>query len=356
MLKAHVGRYFEGLSSFFMDRAVPGAYQPEAHYYWGKGTEVIDPTNQATWPAPPNFATAKPYLRINDYSALDPNIKHPYADELTLSYEAKLGKLWSSNVTFIHRENKDMLTRVDLAPDPTATTASFTSLVTGQRISYIKTGLYGDNHQYVIDNDSRAKRNYTGWTLGVERKLADGWAFSGSYTHARINGNLARTDGHDNTFLNANNTFNADGLLPDFNDNELKMHGSYTIPFTKTQIAGAFTYLSGQHWTPAERTRYLGPDGAFRATMYSETRGTEVYPGQRQLDLRVTQPIQVNKKSTLEVFAEVFNVLNDCPATAWSNRVGTLNTSGVVVPYGSYKLPSATDQARRLRFGLRLNF
>jgi hypothetical protein len=356
MLKAHVGRYYEGFSTYFIDRAVKGAYQPEAHYYWGAGTEVLDPLNPATWPAPPNFATATPYLRIDDGATLDPNIKNPYADELTLSYEAKLGKLWSGSVTYIHRENKDMLTRVDRAPDPTATTRTFTSLVTGQPITYLRTGLYGDTHQYAIINDSRATRNYTGWTLSMERKLANDWSFSGSYTRARINGNLARADSHDNTFLNANNSFNASGLLPDFNDNEVKLRGTYVVPFTKTQFAGTFTYLSGQHWTPVERTRYLGPDGAFRATLYSEGRGTETYPGRHLLDVRVTQPFRITQKSNLEVFAEVINLLNSCEATAWSTRVGTLNTAGVVIPYGDYKKPTAVDQARQLRFGLRVNF
>jgi hypothetical protein len=33
-----------------------------------------------------------------------------------------------------------------------------------------------------------------------------------------------------------------------------------------------------------------------------------------------------------------------------------LNTAGIVIPYGDYKKPTAVDQARQLRFGLRVNF
>ncbi len=355
LLKAHIGRYFEGVSSFWIDRAVKGAYQPEAHYYWGTGLEVLDPLNPSTWPAPPNFAAATPYLRIDDYSAIDPNIKHPYQDEITLSYEAKLGKLWSGGITWIHRENKDMLARVDKAPDPLADTRSFTSLVTGQTIVFNRTGLYGDEHQYLITNDGRAKRNYNSWSLSVERKLVNDWSFSGSYTRARINGNLDRNDGHSSILLNANNAFHSDGLLPGFNDNEVKLRSTYALPF-KTQIAATFTYLSGEHWTPQERTRYLGPDGAFRATLFSTPRGSQTYPGRHLLDIRVTQPFTLGTKSKLEIFAEVINALNDCNATAWSTRVGTLNSSYVVVPYGDYKKPTAVDQARNLRVGVRVNF
>jgi len=348
MLKIHWGRYFEGLNTFMFDRAIPGAYPKEQHYWWGE-SDIINPLDQSTWPA---FDPSMLYLTIDEYSTLDPNIKHPYADAMTVSYEAKFGKHWGASVTWMHKENKNAVVRKDLAPDPAGFFDVVTNPLTGTDVPVWDTGLYADEHQYVITNDPRSKRTYDAYTLGVDKSMADNWSLTASYTRAKLKGNITRIDGYDSVFQNPNNEYNSTGLLPGFHEHELKARGVYLFPW-KTQVAGTFTYLSGERWTPYIRTWYTGPDQAFRARLNATERGAEKYPSRSLLDIRVSQNIPVSKQVNLEVFVEVFNLLNSGVATTWNTRVNQ-NYSGAY--YSDYKLPTGTVTPRNARLGLRLNF
>ncbi|MFZ1615582.1 MAG: hypothetical protein WAT51_15505, partial [Holophaga sp.] len=77
-----------------------------------------------------------------------------------------------------------------------------------------------------------------------------------------------------------------------------------------------------------------------------QPRGSEKYPSEHLLDLRVTQMVSFTAKANAEVFLEVFNALNTGTALAWNERMNTPN----------YKLPSSVERGRRLRLGFRVNF
>lgn len=348
MLKAHWGRYFEGLNTYMFDRAIPGGYPIEEHFWWG-APDLIDPLDPSTWPP---FDPTTSYLRIDQYSALDPNIKHPYADASTISYEARFGSQWSGSLTWIHKENKDAVVRVDQAPDPDGFYDSVVNPLTGQDVPVWDTGLYADEHQYLITNDGRSERKYDAWTLGVDKAMANDWSFTASYTKAKLKGNITRIDGYDDVFLNPNTQYNAQGQLPGFHEEEVKGRIVYQMPW-KMRIAASYTYLSGERWTPYIRTWYTGPDQAFRARLFATERGAEKYPSRSLLDVRLSQDIPLGKKVNAEVFVEGFNLLNSGAPTAWNTRVNQ-NYTGTV--YADYKLPTATVKPRNYRLGLRVSF
>jgi hypothetical protein len=116
----------------------------------------------------------------------------------------------------------------------------------------------------------------------------------------------------------------------------------YELPW-KMRLSGSFTYLSGNHFTPYAR---FTDDQGIRYYPNIQPRGSEKYPSEHLVNLRVTQLVPVKGKVEAEVFAEVFNVLNTGTATAWGERMNTAN----------YKLPATVEQGRRLRLGFRVNF
>jgi hypothetical protein len=178
----------------------------------------------------------------------------------------------------------------------------------------------------------------------LTREFKDNWSMTASYTKARRWGNSTRGTGYDTVFENPNNLINSYGLLPGYVDDEFKMHGIYELP-TKTRISATFAYLSGDHWTPTTRTRSR-VSGAYR-TINLEPRGSMTYDSNTILDLRVTQVFPIVDRVKGEVFAEVFNLLNDGAADG-------VQTSARWE--GEFGMPTSVLAGRRLRLGCRITF
>ncbi len=355
ILKFHWGRFYSAFSASYIDRQYQSMLPPEVQYKWGTSASgyepvPIDPNNYATWPVPVPNDPANPATDIiSSYAPTDPNAKQPYMDEVLLAYEHKFKGPWTASATYLYRVNKDNLLKRDQAVD-NGSWAPFTtddyrkdwdnpSEIT---IPVWYSTIASDQHQWIVTNIPEAKRAFWSATVSVSRQFQDGWSLNASYTRARRYGNSYKTNGYDELFESPNNLINSNGLLPGFDDDEIKLHGLYELPW-KMRISGAFTYLSGQHFTPYVRTsRILG----VRYYPNVQPRGSEKYPDSKLLDLRVTQIFPISRKTSAEVFVEVFNVLNVGTALAWTERINS----------SLYKLPSSVEQGRRVRLGFRVNF
>jgi hypothetical protein len=176
----------------------------------------------------------------------------------------------------------------------------------------------------------------------VSRSFQDNWSLNANYTRARRYGNTYKSSGYDELFESPNNLINSNGLLPGYNDDEVKIHGLYEFPW-KMRISGTFTYLSGERYTPYGRTT---DDQEIYYYPNVQARGSAKYPSEHLLDLRLTQIIPITAKSNAEVFAEVFNVLNTGTAISWNESVRS----------SDYMKPKEVESGRRVRLGFRVNF
>jgi hypothetical protein len=353
LLKASWGRYYDGLTVAYFDRALPGAYKVEDRHYWGN-SDYFTLNNPQAFTYDP-----APYTSISDVTTLDPNVKHPYIDEATLSYEQKLGDLWSLTFTGVHRQSKDLLVRTNRAlkedTDP-ANALNAYNLLTG-KVMHLFNAL-NDAQDYYITNGADAKRAYQALSLSGERKFTDHWSLFASYTRALRHGNLNRSNGYDDAFVNPNSQINFDGRLPGYNDDEFKARFSYETPW-KTRLSASFTYLSGERWTPTIST--FKDNNSSRWNVLAEARGAERYPTRRMLDLRASQMLVKNTTMSAELFLDVFNALNSGSALSWNTRVNAVRTddpttTGANNIYSDYKSPTSAETPRNLRLGLRITF
>ena len=355
VLKFHWGRFYAAFSASYIDRAYQEMTPPERDYSWGSvangyGPTQINPYNYATWPMPnPNDPNNPAYATFASLSPTDPNAKQPYMDETMFSFEHKFEGPWSFSATYIYRVNKDNLLRKDMAPDNGSwVNKSFSdyrqdpSGNTKVTLPIWYSTVTPEAHQWLVTTDPDAKRAYWSGSLVLARKFQDNWSLNASYTRARRYGDSSKNNGYDTLDENPNNKTNASGLLPGFNDNEVKINGLYELPW-KMRLSGVFTYLSGEHYTPYVRTASIN---STRYLPYIEPLGSETYPGRHLLDLRVTQVVAFTKRIKGEVFVECFNFLNSGNAVAWSTRADS----------SSYLLPSSVESGRRLRLGFRVNF
>ncbi|WLT30834.1 TonB-dependent receptor [Geothrix sp. PMB-07] len=354
LLKASWGRFFDGVGTAYFDRAIPGAYRPETRHTWGSNDYFTDFNHLSAIPYNP-----VPYTTISDVTAIDPNIKHPYMDEATLSIEQKLGDLWSMTFTAVHRQSKDLIIRVNRAlredTDPANSLDAY-NLITG-KVMHLFNAL-DDAQDYYITNSDKAKRAYQALSLSAERRYADHWSLFTSYTRAMRHGNLNRSNGYDDAFASPNSQINFDGPLPYFSDDEIKVRFSYETPW-KTRLSASFTYLSGEHWTPTIST--FRDNNSSRWSILAQPRGSERYPARRLLDLRASQMIVKNKGLSAEIFLDIFNALNSGSALGWNTRVNAVRTDSATATgandiYSDYKSPTSAETPRNLRLGLRVTF
>jgi hypothetical protein len=354
IFKFHWGKYYAAFSSWFVDRTYQAWIPKTTEYRWS-GSD-FDPFQPSQYPAAvPDPASISSVT--NNLSPVASNARQPYTVETTFAYEHKFQGPWSLTGTWVYREQKDILVRKDMADvtsGPNATGAWQTGQWTdAASVSHAYTWWNSQvdpsnpgGANWLVATEPTAKRNYTAATVVIERKWMDDWSMSASFTRSRRYGNIASSDGYDSwgPYESPNYQINAYGLLPGNNDYEGKIHGMVKLPWT-LKLSANFTYLSGQRFTPYVRTPY--GDNGLRSYLYVETRGSEKYPSEHLLDLRLSKDVKLFAKSNLEVFAQVFNVLNTGTVLSYSSE--RINSS-------AYGIPSSVEQGRRLQLGLRYAF
>jgi hypothetical protein len=357
VLKFHWGKYYAAFNTYFVDRAYRDWIPVQKEYYWGNYDE-INPKDRSTWPvADPR--TAEQYATVDSYSPLDPNARQPYTVETTFSYLHKFKGPWSVTATWVYRQQKDILVRADLSQilsGPNATGAWVSDVFYDYRhdpegntetpFTYWETTTAPDAKQWRIMTAPDAKRNYVSGSIVIERKWMDDWSLNASFTRARRYGNMGSSEGYDSwaPYEDPNYQVNAYGLLPGYNDYEGKIHGVVALPWA-IRLSGAFTYLSGERFTPYART-YKDSYGQ-RSYIFVEARGAEKYPSNRLFDMRLSKDFTFSKKSKLETFVQIFNVMNIGTTLSYASE--RANSS-------SYGVPSAVERGRRLQLGVRYSF
>lgn len=287
LLKAHFGHYYDGLTVYNFDRAVPGAFGQETRHYWGSGSnyspvdfEINNPEAVPYNPIP--YRTAADTLS----SKLDPSVKHPYTQESLLAFDWQLNADWRASFTGTYRKSKDLLGRIDRN-----LTGGFTDKVydpvTGNTLPvFDPTNTVQD---FWIVNNPLFHRTYHLLSLSLDRALKNRWSVSGSYTRALRRGNTNRSNGYDEASVNPSYQVNFDGKLPGYHDNELKARGMARLPWNM-DLALAFTYLSGERYTRSVRAA-TAPVSKLTPSIFGDPLGTGSFPSRRLLDLKLSQRV-----------------------------------------------------------------
>jgi hypothetical protein len=137
--------------------------------------------------------------------------------------------------------------------------------------------------------------------------------------------------------------YNNDGNLPGTNDDEYKLRTSYKAPWG-TRVSASFVYLSGLHYTRNIRTSRLTNREYYYVNI--EPLGASTYDARKLLDLRVSHRFALSQKSGLELFVDVFNVLNNTAVVERGTRFDS----------AYYNVIFDQDSPRTFRLGAKLQF
>jgi hypothetical protein len=260
-----------------------------------------------------------------------PTTQTPYTDDLMLGYEADLGKNMSVGATYTNRRTRDILEDYDLALYALAVDGSTDYDGPLDHPDSLWLGLdyfgYTENpgSNFVIATLEGGERNYNGMELVFRKRHSNNWQALASYTYSRAEGNT-NSDSHadfqgDVLYLDprAPGQYSKQpGSIPHL----FKIAGSYMLPMG-LEFGATYRWNSG---TVASRTELRSgrnlpirvPAGqTFEFAGITSERwiepgsvGTFENPAWGQFDVRA-QYRNNFQGAGLEVFVDLFNVLND---------------------------------------------
>jgi hypothetical protein len=353
VLKAHYGQFTDGVYSGLFDRMNTN-WSDRLIYAWNLDTESWD--------------LYKQYYHGN--WSIDPNLKHPYMEQFTAGLERELFKDTSFSVTYIYRSFHNFVAPLDTSatyvtktvtpPAPYDTPYTLFSLTSSGPGNWVISNLDDLGSLYSsLGMTFNPYRKYEGLELLFNKRFSNRWQLMMSYVYSRtwgtINNSGAYTDigwGDLKYGPDPNIWINADGKMSSDPTHQVKIQASYVLPLD-IRLNAYFTAISGDTWTARYRSKVYGEMG--RVTFMLEPRGSQRYPLQKNLDVRLEKYFIFAGKYQLGAFFDVFNVFNEAVITSWGTRInydwytdGPASTSGHDL-YG-LNLP------RRARLGIRLTF
>jgi len=295
-----------------------------------------------------------------------PTTQTPYTDDFQLGFEVDLGSNMSFEALAIRRRTRDIMEDYDLGLYAYRTDGT-TSYEDPDAENSLWLGLdyfgYDENpgSNFVIATLAGGKRDWDGIELVFRKRFANRWQGLASYTYADAMGN---SNSDSNADLQGDIIYldprapNQWGRQPGMIEHLFKLGGSYTFDFG-LQLGGAFSFNSG---TVASRTFFqyrrnipLRVDdpyeygGMVSRWLADDSVGSLENDSWSSIDLRGAYTFSLGKSLALELFLDVFNVLDDQAAV----RNQDLLAGNAGVEFGE---PLQWVQPRRLYLGARLNF
>ncbi len=340
-LKAHYGRYYEGLIAFMYDREVSGnAWTPFEIWDWD-----FDLDDWVLYSSRPTGG-----------ATMDPDISHPYVDQYVVSFEHQLTPEMLIGVDYVHRENQDIIAMVNVSDDYDALVAPGNPLTGGDLPFYELLS----EQEFVLTNPGDAYRDYDAVMLRFNRRYADGWSLGASVVWSDLTGNTIEVDSYEDAWEDLNGSVNNEGKLPGHSEWELKLNASVDIPWDVI-LSGYYLYRSGTYWTP-----YVVMDGLYfndRTDVNMQALGSEQLDDRHLLDIHLEKIFPLSSALDLSVMFDVFNVLNSDTVVDVQERWGTYYYDYETHPDGSewdqsssFAAPLAVEDGREVRLGVRLSF
>ncbi|HQZ38997.1 MAG TPA: carboxypeptidase regulatory-like domain-containing protein [Vicinamibacterales bacterium] len=350
LVQASYGRYYVGIIQSFSDGFAAVPQQTNYDNYVWNGAEYL-------------FSNS---VRLGA-SSFRPNtdLRPYFMDEYTLGYQQQFGRTMAVGARFISRGWGDLIDDVrSFAADGSVT-------------------------REVVNYDP-AERTYRGVQFTLERRFADNWSASASYTYSQTRGNH-----FGNTFTalgdyvdaqcrttvdptvgtagvipcaevqNGSNKFGAPSYDRPHN---LKVQGAYVKPLGPASlvVGGVAESISKQRYERSRTFNVLRPgtltNAGPTATYYYEPLGSSPVSGMAWLvDAAVEITWKVARSYQAGFKSEIFNITNqeaqlNTSATAWCGSDAGAGCSAAIANFGKATARGQYQQPRRYRFSLILRF
>ena len=363
-LKAAAGRYYYmiGAGGGILDGFNANANYQE-QYTWNdvNGDRSFQPGEQ----------TGTPVISRVDTSTVsrDPDYLRPHTDEFTGGLDHELFPALRLSAAYTYRVERNpqatsnpanpydtfLTTRPDNGRDGVAGTADDGTFQFYNRTSTAVNRTF-------FTNDRSYRQTYNGIEITATKRMSNRWQMLAGYTYAR-----SRIEGL-SVNINPNALINVTGPLAGQNTNfpgqigdrphQLKLTGSYVLPFYEIGLAGNFSSLSG---APITRQVNVAQTVGGISTVNVEPLGSYRLPRRTVGDLRVFKTARFGTRD-LEVSVDFNNLTNQ--NTVWDARTlsGTINLrqngdpAGAINALPQFGSPAQVYGPRNIRFNVALRF
>jgi len=297
---------------------------------------------------------------------IDPGLRQPYTDEVTLGFEKELFTDFSLTVNATWRQDNDLIDDMNVSvtedsflptdiPDP----GPDSILGTGDdRVLTVFNQIADFENLQAITNPDLAEREYRGVEVIATKRLSNGWQALASVVWQESTGtvgtDLASARGWSTAFNDPNSLINLDGPLSLDREWQVKLIGTYIAPLGFS-FSGYWQYQTG---VPLYRTYsvtlFQGPQD-----VVADPRDSHREDSLSQLDLRAEKVFSFGARPVeLGLILDLFNVFNENAVTSRQPSTGSYNIiDGSYVPSpGLFGGPLTVQQPRTLRLGARVRF
>lgn len=275
---------------------------------------------------------------------IDPNIKDPYSDEISVGWEQQTYKDLRVGVNYYYRTYKNLIAQrneaipsTDYRPITEIAGAPITNPLTGQPLTlYNVIPAKVGATDFVVTNIPELNGNaYQGVEFTATKRFSQRWQLlagftiqrdKGVYSAAFLNGSITDDFNDPNKDINRGNSYlNYDSTYV------FKLACTYQLPYAFL-TSGNFQHYTGYPFQPMNVFTGLNQNSE---TVILAPAGRSRLPSVNLLNLRISRPIKLrDSRFTLEPIVDLLNATNSSAIVAESNFVGSLHLpSDVLHPF-----------------------
>ena len=315
VLKASYGRYYGHMLMRDFYQSAPS----RAHRYW----YWYDPATQ-------DYTWQTEHIDPIADRGIDRNIKSPYSDQVSVGIEREIFPNFSLSLTGIYKVSKDSIGNYNLSAEYEL--VDYYDEFGDQTIQiYNQT-----NESFYTTSNQEGKTTYKALMFTFNKRLSNNWQVRGSFT-------LSKGLNFPKSYWDKNDLINMYNVPGNYDRGyQFKISGTYIFP------AGIMVsvYFAHEQGRPFNREINIGLDQG-RREISAEERGSQRYPSQTYLDLRLEKEFKLWKKTRLKLVIDVWNIFN-ADYNYWVSSTDA-DSSAYLVP-GGFVLP------RRAQLGIRVVF
>lgn len=342
VVRAGYGIFFDRIPL----RATSNALQRDGSKY----RVAVLSAGQAGAPTFPNILSAFPSNLLVSITTIDPNIRSAYSQQANLQVERELSGAMSLSVGYLHVRGEHIILSRNVNVPRFPSSAGVFNL--GRPDSR-----FGNVSRFESSGDSY----YDGMVVSFKRRFSR-WA------QARVSYTLSKAidDVGNAFFFSPQDNFDLGderGLADNDQRHRLAVSGSFDAPATGDRDTTLRRALSGfqlsyifQYGSRLPFNVVTGTDRNNDTNVNDRPAGVGRNTGRgfdfASLDLRLSRRVNFGERTSLEVIAEGFNMLNRANLQLPNNTLNPANPATLI----SFGRPTAADSPRQLQFGLRLNF
>jgi hypothetical protein len=164
-------------------------------------------------------------------------------------------------------------------------------------------------------NPPEAERKYWAMALTFDKRMSNKWQLKGSILYSSFKGNTEATyfptEGRSPMFNDPNTLINASGSLFFDRPLQIKVMGTYLLPYG-FMISAYLQHYSGIPWGRTISRVYFPADFPDVQQTYvslnAETPGSQRQASYTNLDLRVEKGFTLKEAGKIDLFLDIFNV------------------------------------------------